>query len=109
MATKRRRGNLYAMDQDTSYSAVARYNANDLKPGAKPSIVDKYGLPGAFSPVDFSLSSDGDLYVTNCSGYSGVIVFPTSRKPFSSALAPSVIYRNSVIQTNACVWGIAIK
>jgi hypothetical protein len=104
-----KKGNLYVGQDFTDDLLVARYNSNNLKPGAKPSVTDDHGLPGAFSPVDFALSGDGDLYVTNCSNYAGIIVFPTSHKAFTNTLAPSVIYTNPVTLSLFCVWGIAIK
>lgn len=104
-----KKGNLYVGQDFTDDLLVARFNSNNLKPGAKPSVTDSHGTPGAFSPVDFAFSSDGDLYVTNCSSYAGIIVFPTSRKPFTNTLAPSVIYTNPVTLNLGCVWGIAIK
>lgn len=105
-----KKGNLYAMDDSTTaVHAVVRYDGNELKPGAKPSVVNDHGLPGAFSPVDFALSGDGDLYLTNCSSYAGIIVFPTSTKAFTNTLSPSVIYTNSYTLGVGCAWGIAIR
>jgi hypothetical protein len=104
-----KKGNLYVGQDFTDDLLVARFNSNNLKPGSKPSVTDSHGTPGAFSPVDFAFSNDGDLYVTNCSSYAGIIVFPTSHKAFTNTLAPSVIYTNSVtVGVSYCVWGIAI-
>lgn len=104
-----KKGNLYVGQDFTDDLLVARFDSNNLKPGAKPSVTDQHGVPGAFSPVDFAFSSDGDLYVTNCSSYAGIIVFPTSRQAFTNTLAPSVVYTNPVTLNLGCAWGIAIK
>lgn len=105
-----KKGNLYATDDSTlAAKAVARYDTNDLKPGDKPSVVNDHAFPGAFSPVDFAFSGNGDLYLTNCSSYAGIIVLPTGSKPFTNTLSPSVIYTNSDTLTVGCTWGIAIK
>jgi hypothetical protein len=104
-------GNLYASDNTSTLNAIVRYNSSDLKPGSKPSIVDKTGLPKQSYEADFALSAKGDLYLANCgnAGSAGVDVYPTSTKPFTSKLAPSVIYGNSYVSGVGCAWGIAIR
>ncbi len=106
-----RHGNLYASNNTGSLAAVVRYNSNDLKPGDTPSIIDSSGLNGAYE-ADFAFTATGDLYFANCGATgpnSGIDVYPTSKKPFSSKLAPSVVYTNSYITGAHCAWGITIK
>jgi hypothetical protein len=80
-----------------------------------PGIVSVFTLPlkSTSSPkytfVYFALSPTGDLYFANCGSSPGVDVYPTSKKAFSSKLAPSVLYTNSYITGAGCAWGIAIK
>jgi sugar lactone lactonase YvrE len=99
-------GNLYA--SDGSPSAVARYNANNLKSGAKPNIIDKTGVSQAYAS-DFAISASGDLYFANCGASASIIAYPTGTKPFNSKLAPFVNFTDSYITGAGCAWGIAIK
>jgi sugar lactone lactonase YvrE len=103
-------GNLYASTVG-SKPAVVRYNSNDLKSGAKPSIVDPTGLPSGSYEAAFAFTARGDLYAANCGSTSavGIDVWPLSKKQFSSKLAPSVKYTNGNLQLVGCAWGIAIK
>jgi sugar lactone lactonase YvrE len=103
-------GNLYSSSNESSGAAVVRYDANNLKKGAKPSIVDPVGLPSSSYMSAFAFTSTGDLYVANCgnSGSAGIDVYPTSRKQFSAKLKPSLLYTNADIQGAGCAWGIAI-
>ncbi len=103
-------GNLYASSNASSV-AVVRYDSNDLKSGDTPSIVDTTGIPASTYEAAFAFTAQGDLYAANCGNGSsaGVDVWPLSKKPFSSSLAPSVLYTNSDITQAGCAWGIAIK
>ncbi|MBV9646159.1 MAG: hypothetical protein JO043_01705 [Candidatus Eremiobacteraeota bacterium] len=106
-------GNLYA-SSNGSPPAVVRYNSNDLQNGDTPSIVDSTGLPPNSYEADFAFTAKGDLYAANCggttsSGPDAIDVWPTSRKKFSSSLAPSVLYTNADIQQAGCAWGISIR
>jgi hypothetical protein len=101
-------GNLYASDNSKSLSAIVRYNSDHLKAGAKPDVVDSTGLSGTFEE-SFALTSAGDLYFSNCGTHASVYWYPTSKKPFTSSLAPSLDYTNRYINSVRCVWGIAIK
>jgi sugar lactone lactonase YvrE len=105
-----RAGNLFS-SSNGSAAAVVRYDASDLKKGAKPSVVDPAGLPSSSYMSAFAFTSTGDLYVANCgnSGSAGIDVYPTSRKQFSADLKPSVLYTNADIQGAGCAWGIAIR
>ncbi|MGA8574082.1 MAG: hypothetical protein WB609_00140 [Candidatus Cybelea sp.] len=101
-------GNLYASENGPSQYGIARYNSNDLKGGSTPSIFDSTDLSGSYES-DFALSPTGDLYFANCGNAASIYVYPTSKKSFSSSLAPSVDYTNSDLQQDGCAWGIAIK
>jgi sugar lactone lactonase YvrE len=104
-----KKGNLYASNNGGSPAAIVRYDSNHLAKGDKPSISDPKGLPSGTYEADFALSPTGDLYFANCGSSPGVDVYPTSKKAFSSKLAPSVLYTNSYITGAGCAWGIAIK
>lgn len=101
-------GNLYASSNGASRSAIVRYDSDDLKRGDFPSIVDPAGLYHSFGS-NFAFSASGDLYVANCGVDASVYVYPTSTKPFSSKLAPSLDYRDYELSTAGCAWGIAIR
>jgi sugar lactone lactonase YvrE len=103
-------GNLYSSSNGSSGAAVVRYDADNLKKGAKPSIVDPTGLPSGSYMSAFAFTSAGDLYVANCgnSGSAGIDVYPTSRNKFGAKLKPSLLYTNADIQGAGCAWGIAI-
>jgi sugar lactone lactonase YvrE len=103
-------GNLYSSSNGSSGAAVVRYDADNLKKGAKPSIVDPTGLPSGSYMSAFALTPAGDLYVANCgnSGSAGIDVYPTSRSKFGANLKPSLLYSNADIQGAGCAWGIAI-
>ncbi|HLX25998.1 MAG TPA: hypothetical protein VKR05_03335 [Candidatus Cybelea sp.] len=103
-------GNLYASSNGSNL-AVVRYNADDLKSGDKPSIVDAAGLPADSYEAAFAFTKKGDLYAANCgnSGSAGIDVWALSRQNFGAKLKPSVVYTNSDIQQAGCAWGIAIK
>lgn len=102
-------GNLYSSTNGSSGAALVRYDKNDLKSGDTPSIVDATGLPSSSYLSAFAFTSTGDLYVANCgnSNSAGIDVYPTSRKQFSSKLAPSLLYSNADIEGAGCAWGIA--
>ena len=102
-----RHGNLYA-SSDGNPTAIARYNSDDLKNGDTPSILDSTKLPNEAYESDFALSAKGDLYFANCGTDPSIDVYPTSKKAFSSKLAPSVVYTDSYITGAGCAWGIAI-
>ncbi|MGA2758765.1 MAG: hypothetical protein ABSF08_00415 [Candidatus Cybelea sp.] len=103
-------GNLYSSSNGSSGAAVVRYDADNLKKGAKPSIVDPTGLPTGSYMSAFAFTSAGDLYVANCgnSGSAGIDVYPTSRSKFGANLKPSLLYSNADIQGAGCAWGVAI-
>jgi sugar lactone lactonase YvrE len=103
-------GNLYSSSNGSSGAAVVRYDADNLKKGAKPSIVDPTGLPSGSYMSAFAFTSAGDLYVANCgsSGSAGIDVYSTSRSKFGANLKPSLLYSNADIQGAGCAWGIAI-
>jgi hypothetical protein len=105
-----KQGNLYA-STDGSAPAVVRYDSNDLKKGAKPSVVDSTGLPAASYEAAFAFTSTGDLYAANCgnSDSAGIDVWPLSKKEFSKTLSPSVRYTNADIQDAGCAWGLAVR
>ncbi|MBV8149710.1 MAG: hypothetical protein JO092_11500 [Candidatus Eremiobacteraeota bacterium] len=104
-------GNLYASTNGPSSApALVRYNANNIKKGAKPDIIDTAGLPANSYLAGFAFTSKGDLYVANCgnAGSAGIDVYPLSKKTFSAHLRPSVEYTNADITGAGCAWGIAI-
>ncbi|HEY6325217.1 MAG TPA: hypothetical protein VIW73_01700 [Candidatus Cybelea sp.] len=101
-------GNLYGSDNFSSFSAIVRYNSNNLKAGARPDIVDRTSLT-EIAERNFALTSSGDLYFTNCGVHPSVYRYATSRKPFTAKLAPSIDYTNNQIRAVGCVWGIAIE
>ncbi|MBV8530898.1 MAG: hypothetical protein JO104_06240 [Candidatus Eremiobacteraeota bacterium] len=108
------KGNLYASTNGPSTpAALVRYNADNIKPGAKPNIADPAGLPPNSYLATFTFDAKGDLYVANCGAPStsaaGIDVYPLATKKFSSKLAPSVIYTNGYITSAGCAWGIAIN
>ncbi len=104
-------GNLYASSNGSSTQAVVRYDSTNLKSGDTPSIVDTTGIPASTYEAAFAFTAQGDLYAANCGGSAadGIDVWPLSKKPFSSKLAPSVLYTNSDVTQAGCAWGIAIK
>lgn len=103
-------GNLYAWTGGST-QALARYDHDRLKSGDTPSIVDSKGIPSASYEAAFAITAQGDLYAANCgnSGSAGIDVWPLSKKPFSSSLAPSVIYNTADVTQAGCAWGIAVK
>ncbi len=102
-------GNLYASTNGPSTSpALVRYNAGNLKSGAKPNIVDPTGLPGNSYLASLAFTANGDLYIANCGGTPGIDVYPLGSKQFGSKLAPSVQYTNADITGAGCAWGIAV-
>lgn len=104
-------GNLYASINGTSpTTALVRYNADNLKKGAKPNIVDSAGLPASSYLASLAFTAKGDLYVANCgnTGSAGIDVYPLGSKQFGSKLAPSVEYTNADIAGAGCAWGIAV-
>jgi hypothetical protein len=58
--------------------------------------------------MNFAFSASGDLYMANCGAYASIIVYPTSTKPFTSRLVPSVNYQNYELLASRCAWGIVI-
>lgn len=104
-------GNLYASTNGpTSSPALVRYNADNLKKGAKPNILDSTGLPADSYLATLDFTAKGDLYVANCGGPGspGIDVYPLASKTFSSKLAPSLEYTNDDITSQGCAWGIAV-
>lgn len=104
-------GNLYASNNGSSTTpALVRYNADNLKSGAKPNIVDPTGLPASSYLASLAFTAKGDLYAANCgnAGSAGIDVYPLSTKEFGPKLAPSVEYTNADITGAGCAWGIAV-
>ncbi|MBV8344222.1 MAG: hypothetical protein JO190_04405 [Candidatus Eremiobacteraeota bacterium] len=101
-------GDLYASINGPSQFSIVRYNAVGLGSGDTPNIIDSTGLSTSYES-DFAISNTGDLYFANCGSTGSIYVYPTSKKPFSSSLAPSLDYTNSNLQQAGCAWGIAIK
>lgn len=104
-------GNLYASSNgSTSSPALVRYNADNLKSGAKPNVVDSAGLPAGSYLASLAFTAKGDLYAANCgnAGSAGIDVYPLSTKQFGPKLAPSVEYTNADISGTGCAWGIAV-
>ncbi|HEX3671682.1 MAG TPA: hypothetical protein VHT92_08270 [Candidatus Cybelea sp.] len=104
-------GNLYASSNGSSSTpALVRYDADNLKSGAKPNIVDPAGLPASSYLSSLAFTAKGDLYIANCgnAGSAGIDVYPLGTKQFSSKLAPSVEYTNADITGAGCAWGIAV-
>jgi hypothetical protein len=104
-------GNLYASINGSSTTpALVRYNADNLKSGAKPNVIDSTGLPAGSYLASLAFTAKGDLYAANCgnAGSAGIDVYPLSSKKFGSTLAPSVEYTNADITGAGCAWGIAV-
>jgi sugar lactone lactonase YvrE len=103
-------GNLYASNNPTvgKGAAIVRYDAGDLKPGAKPGIVDRAGLKGVPYEANFAWDASGNLYVADCGSIANVRVYPLATKPFTSKLSPSVTHRDPSFNDAECAWGLAI-
>jgi len=104
------RGNLYASNNPAGGkgAAIVRYDARNLKTGATPSVVDPAGVTWNAYEANFAWDASGNLYVADCGSASNVRVYPLATKRFGSKLAPSVIHRNASINSEQCVWGLAV-
>ncbi len=76
---------------------------------AKVPLREKSKITNIGGNSDFALSASGDLYFANCGTNPSIFVYPTSKKKFSLALAPSLDYTNAAITGAGCAWGIAIQ
>ena len=103
-------GDLYASSNSSKGegAAIVRYDAGDLKPGAKPSVIDKAGLEGEPYEANFAWDASGNLYVADCGSDANVRVYPLATKPFTSKLSPSITHRDPSFDTDECAWGLAI-
>ena len=105
-------GNLYgSSNRGGVQNSIARYNSNNLISGALPNIVNPTGLGTQNYEAAFAFDAAGNLFVADCgnNGLAGIRSYPTGTTPFSSTLAPSATYTNSIINSIGCVWGIAIR
>lgn len=103
-------GDLYASSNPSNGkgAAIVRYNAAALKPGAKPSVVDKAGLKGIPYEANFAWDASGNLYVADCGSVANVRAYPLATRSFTSKLSPSVTHRDAAFNTSECAWGLAI-
>ena len=105
-------GNLYGSSNSSSaQNSIVRYNSNNLISGALPDIVNPTVLGTQNYEAAFAFDAAGNLFVADCgnNGLAGIRSYPTGTTPFSSTLAPSATYTNSIINSIGCVWGIAIR
>jgi sugar lactone lactonase YvrE len=105
-----KQGDLYASSNPSNGkgAAIVRYDAGKLKPGAKPSVVDKAGLKGGPYEANFAWDASGNLYVADCGSIANVRVYPLATKAFTSKLSPSVTHRDASFDEVECAWGLAI-
>jgi len=107
------RGDLYASSNpsDGVGAAIVRYNRDDLKSGATPSVIDSVavgGIHGLPYESNFAWDALGNLYVADCSNESSLRAYPLGTAPFTASTVPSIVYTNASITTTGCVWGIDV-
>jgi len=103
-------GDLYASTNPLNGkgAAIVRYDAGDLKAGAKPSVVDKAGLTGIPYEANFAWDASGNLYVADCGSVANVRIYPLATRAFTSKLAASVTHRDPAFDQVECAWGLAV-
>jgi hypothetical protein len=104
-------GNLYVGGGASSLAPnpIVRYNAGNQGDGANPDIMDTTGILNDSYASTLVFDSAGNLYDADCGNPAKIYVFPTSVLPFSSTLAPSLVFSEPSIVSTNCVWGIAIR
>ena len=88
--------------------AIFRYSNVNQANGATPDIVDPNSNSLFFTQATLAFDGVGNLYEASCSVNPTIFEFPTATTAFSSSLAPSVVFSQSVTNIH-CVWGLVIR
>jgi sugar lactone lactonase YvrE len=106
-----RSGNLYVGSSGGAATPgpIYRYNAGNQGNAATPDITNSTGILNNSYASTLVFDAAGNLYDGDCGSPAKIYVFPTSTTAFSSTLAPSLVFADTNLMAQNCVWGLAIR